>query len=283
MLVIPESRIIRRLIRKSNILVSRTSYPFLSGNTFKSLCDAELDNNFDAFFNTLSCHNKLFIDVNNLHLLVCWLKSHPSALPRRETLIVHNGDLLPEPSDCLLVKSYFSRLHAVNWLGSSNDIQPLPIGLENISLVQNGVPRDFARTISKHKNSWQKRSIEILIAFNDQTQVSERTEARNASKHIKGAFVTSGVISPRKYRELVANSKYVLSPPGNGPDCHRTWEALYLGSVPIVKKDYWNFQDLNNHVVVLDSWTEIINYRGMPQRPLADPIEQLSDMFLGEF
>jgi hypothetical protein len=28
----------------------------------------------------------------------------------------------------------------------------------------------------------------------------------------------------------------VLSPPGNGNDCHRTWEALYLGAIPIIQK-----------------------------------------------
>ncbi len=30
--------------------------------------------------------------------------------------------------------------------------------------------------------------------------------------------------------------EYVLSPPGAGPDCFRTWEALYLGQVPIVER-----------------------------------------------
>lgn len=29
----------------------------------------------------------------------------------------------------------------------------------------------------------------------------------------------------------LAHSRFVVSPPGNGPDCHRTWEALYLGAI----------------------------------------------------
>ncbi|CAF1204085.1 unnamed protein product, partial [Didymodactylos carnosus] len=32
----------------------------------------------------------------------------------------------------------------------------------------------------------------------------------------------------------IARSKFVISPPGKGLDCHRTWETLYLGSIPIV-------------------------------------------------
>jgi hypothetical protein len=33
----------------------------------------------------------------------------------------------------------------------------------------------------------------------------------------------------------MASHRFVVSPPGNGIDCHRTWESLYLGSIPIVK------------------------------------------------
>jgi hypothetical protein len=33
----------------------------------------------------------------------------------------------------------------------------------------------------------------------------------------------------KKYRE----SRFVLSPPGNGYDCHRHFEAIILGAIPI--------------------------------------------------
>ena len=34
----------------------------------------------------------------------------------------------------------------------------------------------------------------------------------------------------------LSSYKFALSPEGNGIDCHRTWECLYLGVIPIVKK-----------------------------------------------
>ena len=37
------------------------------------------------------------------------------------------------------------------------------------------------------------------------------------------------------YRQI-ASHPYVLSPPGAGPDCHRHWESILLGSIPIVLK-----------------------------------------------
>jgi hypothetical protein len=48
-----------------------------------------------------------------------------------------------------------------------------------------------------------------------------------------------------------------LSPRGNGIDCHRTWEALYLGRIPIVESSEIDilFQDLP--VFIVKDWKEI--------------------------
>ena len=34
----------------------------------------------------------------------------------------------------------------------------------------------------------------------------------------------------------LANSKYMICPKGNGIDCHRNWEVLYMRRVPIMNK-----------------------------------------------
>jgi hypothetical protein len=52
---------------------------------------------------------------------------------------------------------------------------------------------------------------------------------------------------------------FVLSPAGGGYDCHRTWEALILGCIPIVKR--FNiplegvYEDLP--VLIVDNWSDI--------------------------
>ena len=55
----------------------------------------------------------------------------------------------------------------------------------------------------------------------------------------------------------MAQSKFVLSPAGYGPDCYRTWEALLVGSIPIVKKSQLDplFEGLP--VLIVDSWSDI--------------------------
>ena len=50
---------------------------------------------------------------------------------------------------------------------------------------------------------------------------------------------------------------FVASPHGCGLDCHRTWEALVLGCIPIVKRSKLDvlFEDLP--VLVVDSWDQL--------------------------
>lgn len=42
------------------------------------------------------------------------------------------------------------------------------------------------------------------------------------------------------YLAEMARYKFVLSPPGLQIDCYRTWEALLVGSIPVVKSSYLN-------------------------------------------
>ena len=47
-------------------------------------------------------------------------------------------------------------------------------------------------------------------------------------------FVNKGKSKPYEvYLADMAKWRFTISPPGNGIDCHRTWEALYLGVIPV--------------------------------------------------
>ena len=61
---------------------------------------------------------------------------------------------------------------------------------------------------------------------------------------------------------------FVVSPFGGGPDCHRTWEALILGCIPIVKSSGMDplFDDLP--VLLVEKWSDVT------QELLNDTIEK---------
>ena len=50
---------------------------------------------------------------------------------------------------------------------------------------------------------------------------------------------------------------FVVSPFGNGFDCHRTWEALVLGCIPIVKTSGLDSLYDNLPVLIVQDWTDI--------------------------
>ena len=53
------------------------------------------------------------------------------------------------------------------------------------------------------------------------------------------------------------NYAFVLSPHGNGLDCHRTWEAIVLGCIPIVKKSSIDILYEDLPVLIVSNWSEI--------------------------
>lgn len=60
-----------------------------------------------------------------------------------------------------------------------------------------------------------------------------------------------------EYFEEMANYAFTLSPRGLGIDCYRTWEALLVGSIPIVKSSWLDsiYQDLP--VLIINDWKEL--------------------------
>ena len=65
--------------------------------------------------------------------------------------------------------------------------------------------------------------------------------------------------NPKRYLEILTSYKFVASPPGNGLDAPRQWQAMYVGVVPIVKRsvamDY--FRGLNLPMWVIDDWRDL--------------------------
>ncbi|MGI9659285.1 MAG: hypothetical protein ACR2OD_10285 [Gaiellaceae bacterium] len=59
------------------------------------------------------------------------------------------------------------------------------------------------------------------------------------------------------YYRRVGEHRFTISPEGNGADCHRTWEALYLKSIPIVQRsrEMAHFEDLP--ILFTDDYSEL--------------------------
>ncbi|MBA3752153.1 hypothetical protein H0X06_05190, partial [Candidatus Dependentiae bacterium] len=50
---------------------------------------------------------------------------------------------------------------------------------------------------------------------------------------------------------------FVLSPPGLAPDCYRNWEALLVGSIPVVKTSQLDPLFKNLPVLIIENWEDL--------------------------
>jgi len=67
-------------------------------------------------------------------------------------------------------------------------------------------------------------------------------------------------VSKEQFHDSLCRSCYVLSPEGTGIDCHRVYESLYVGTIPILKRT--ESEKMNRFyetlpVLLCDEWSEI--------------------------
>ena len=63
-------------------------------------------------------------------------------------------------------------------------------------------------------------------------------------------------VDPEQYFQRLASAHFCISPNGNGVDCYRTWQALYLRTIPIVTKSILTEQHPDLPLIVLGDWSE---------------------------
>jgi hypothetical protein len=260
----------------------RSSFPFISGDTYRLHCkiDLSLDDSFTGLSNL---PQSIFITSGQISRLSTKVADESFDLSKSD-LFIHNGDETVNHKYIIELARHFKTVYAVNWLGSHTKIKPIPIGLENVRFLRNGLPADFHVLADKTHPSFQERSIELLVAFSVHTNPGIRSAAFQIAREIVGAQIIETPIKPYEYLGLVRNSKFVLSPPGNGPDCHRTWEAIYLGAIPIVHASAWPFRDFDLPVIVLEDWEDLSYAMAQYRNPGPISKERLLEFFfpLGE-
>lgn len=96
----------------------------------------------------------------------------------------------------------------------------------------------------------------VYVNFTIETNPQERGPCLHYFTQMKEAKIARNR-SFEEYLQDLSQSLFVISPPGHGLDCHRTWEALLMGCYPVVKTSTLDplFQDLP--VVIVRDWSEV--------------------------
>lgn len=230
-----------------------TSSPYLSGDGFRMLCKHFYEGETRRFFDPLAVKQNELVFCEAWHLRE-FLLGPALGLRNTFSVISHNGDCSIDETIPGILPKNLKHLFSQNVLVRDERIIPLPIGLENKRLHYNGIIRDFD---ALRRKAIEKRP-RILSAFTLGNNAKARGEAL---QHLSATPLndTIGRINSRAYRKVAATYMFIASPPGNGADCHRTWEAMYLGSVPIVLRSKLteSFHEIGLPMLLVSSYEEI--------------------------
>lgn len=213
-----------------------SSVPFLSGDTLRAAAGWALEDG-QILINPGGDEKVLFAPTDEtarkdfLRNVERWSKlaSHRSPL----ALVLHNGDYSPLPRILRRASSVVDSIYSVNLAEEFGSVFALPIGLENAHHEVNGVIENFHTLRSRKQDGALPEGQRVLASFRVRTNEKVRGPIAELFRHSPHGF-RPDVGSAADYHLLVATSRFVISPPGNGRDCHRTWESIYLGSVPVV-------------------------------------------------
>lgn len=173
-------------------------------------------------------------------------------------LITHNGDQTID-------ELYLNRKsdNVLRWYGTNMNVcteqtQGIPIGLARPRWEPEFDHKAISRLLDKPK---QLQNL-ALLNHTTHTNIKERSECEAWFKD--KPWCTFLPIEKGQKRipineciEKVNSHLFMISPPGNGVDCHRTWEAIYLGVVPIVKSSIamrYFYYGTNLPMINVDNW-----------------------------
>jgi hypothetical protein len=155
------------------------------------------------------------------------------------SLVIHNGDVLPSLADFEVFLRSFTQVFSVNATQEHVDIGviPIPQGLENASYDASGRPQDYPRPFERDTiPAWRSREVDVFASFRVSTNPRLRSRVRQLVREAEVKWLEPSE-DQTPYLDLLKSSRFVLSPRGNGPDCHRTWEAIYWGCIPVIETD----------------------------------------------
>ena len=247
-----------------------SSFPFVTGDGFRAMCDRVWDENssFDDLAlrplqgATWFCKSDHADELGSAAPIIL-----PAYAGLGVTLVIHNGDVVPSELTLRRLLEHFTRVFVVNVTDEirrsvgSSALHALPIGLENLHWRNAGrldlypAPGCFPLL-----TNWMDRGEEALACFKVETNLKLRRELKDQIASKDWVSWAEPTMAQEHYSSLLRQSRFVISPPGNGNDCHRTWGALYLGAIPVVLSDSLD-STLTEKLPILavDSWSEFLS------------------------
>lgn len=244
----------------------RSSYPFISGDTFRSICHHIVDET-NRTINPSQVKKGDLVFVRT-HDLGFFIHTYFSRIKEPFILITHNSDHSPVYQDCSFYPHPTPQFEwllndgrIIAWFAQNVDyvhpkLKPIPIGFANSHYVH-GNPFIFQQAIQQMP-TWQQRTHDKIYLFFGVGSNRGHREPLWQYLSQKSFCEKPGYTKDlAAYLSILKRYLFVISPRGNGLDCHRTWEALIMGAIPICEDSTLNPLYKNLPVICIDDWKNL--------------------------
>ena len=234
-----------------------SSYPFISGDTFRAFSTYVFDETKWDKMSDLKFGDVVFLKGD---LMKKFFDHHFRSITQEFILVTHNSDV-GAPGK---YENYLNEPKILHWFASNptlknhSKLSPIPIGLANSRWIH-GKLQMLHQAYENYRKPWRNRETLLYANFDVSTNRKEREKALSYAKTAVGdnLRIVQTRIPNEEYLKQVGNTKFVLSPAGNGLDCHRTWEALLMGAVPVLVSSPLDSLFENQPAVILKDWSSL--------------------------
>ena len=227
--------------------LTKHSLPFITGMGYRSMCDYIYDE-FSKFniSEILQFHGmKIFIKTDFLYEFISNILIHINC---DFIIYSHNSDLCIDNRYI----SILNNKHLIKWYAQNVNLVhekliSIPIGIANSRWEHGNI-----ETLSRVINLNNVKDNLLYCNINISTNINERTNCLNNILPYKN----SDRVTHEEYLANISKSYFVISPNGNGVDCHKHWESIYLDAIPIVTNSI-NIQFYKDYpIIIIDSWSD---------------------------
>lgn len=228
------------------------SIPYITGDGFRAMANHVFDET-DALLLPDEVQLGDIVFVKGDKQGDFFARIHPR-IQYRYILVVHNSD-----EDCPgQFVHYLDDEKIVKWFGQNPTIMhhekfvPIPIGIGNRYVGDHG-------NVDHYKDFWLKDTRkQYLLGYNFEPG-SNRTERGPVWELFsRCGYAENLLVRPHvRYLLKMSQAQFILSPRGNGLDCHRTWEALIVGTVPVLRSSMMDELLEGLPALIVDDWSEI--------------------------
>lgn len=231
----------------------QTSFPYISGDSFRSLAHHIYDD--VTTMNPASVRYKDIVFVKTNLLGDFFYTVHPF-ITNKYILITHNADEAA-PGE---FESYLNDERILFWFGQSPSIMnhkkfiAIPIGIANRYWDHGSIER-FTQIICALPIDQQR---EYLLGINFRSETNPTARNQVARLFATKPYCTNIFNEDHEhYLRNMTRTKFVISPAGNSLDCHRIWEALYMGAIAIVLSSELDELLSDLPVLIVKNWQEV--------------------------